>query len=177
MKKRFTLVLLLPALTGLGQTLTNDGTSLTVETGAVLYVAGAVQNNATSTLTSAGTVQLTGDFTNAGTLASGGTLLFGGSTDQTFAPGVASLTVANTGAAGANRLLLTQDLTVSSLLTLTQGLLRTQVAGGALRTLSLPAGGGWWAKAPASTCRAACKWLVPPSMAIRARSTSPTAWC
>ncbi|MVN74761.1 hypothetical protein GO988_00310 [Hymenobacter sp. HMF4947] len=145
MKLRFTLALLLPALTGAAQTtLTNDGGTLTVQNGATLYVDGAVQNNATGTLTNAGTVQLIGDLTNTGTLVSGGTMLFSGATDQNFAPGtasVAALTVGNTGAVGANRLLLTQDLTVSSLLTLSQGLLRTQVAGGALRTLSLPAGG------------------------------------
>jgi len=144
MKSYLTLALLLPACTSLGQTLTNDGGTLTVTSGATLYVSGTVQNNAAATLTNAGTVQLTGDLTNAGTLASSGTLLFSGSTDQTLAPGAATvtaLTLANTGAVGANRLLLAQDLTVSSLLTLSQGLLRTQVAGGALRTLSLPDGG------------------------------------
>jgi hypothetical protein len=144
MKYIFTFALALPALAATAQTLTNAGGTLTVTSGATLYVAGAVQNNATGTLTNAGTVQLTGDFTNAGTLASGGTLLFSGSQDQTFAPGtasVAALTVANTGAAGANRLFITNDLAISALLTLTQGLLRTQAAGGPLRTLSLPAGG------------------------------------
>jgi len=125
-------------------TLTNDGATLTVTSGATLYVAGTVQNNATGMLTNAGTLRLTGDLTNAGTLASGGTLLFSGSTDQTLTPGpatVANLTLANTGAVGNNRLLLAQDLTVSNLLTLTQGLVRTQLAGGPLRTLSLPSGG------------------------------------
>jgi hypothetical protein len=139
-----TLALLLPALTGLAQTLTNDGATITVGTGATLYVVGGVQNNATGTLSNAGTVQLTGDLTNAGTLASSGTLLFSGATDQTLTPGtatVASLTLANTGAAGANRLFLAGDLTVGSLLTLTKGLVRTQVNGGPLRTLSLPSGG------------------------------------
>lgn len=145
MKFHLTLALLLPTLTGLAQTtLTNDGSHLTVEAGAMLFVAGAVQNSAGSTLTNAGVVQLTGDLTNAGTLSSAGTLLFSGSTDQTFAPGtasVAALTVSNTGAAGANRLFLTNDLMVSSLLAFTQGLLRTQGAAGSLHTLSLPAGG------------------------------------
>ncbi|MGI4832303.1 MAG: T9SS type A sorting domain-containing protein [Janthinobacterium lividum] len=144
MKQYLTLVLLLLAGTSLAQTLTNDSGMLTVTSGATLYVAGTVQNNATGTLTNAGAVQLTGDLTNAGTLASSGTLLFSGASDQTLTPGtatVASLTLANTGAAGANRLLLAQDLTVSARLTLTQGLVRTQLAGGPLRTLSLPSGG------------------------------------
>ncbi|QKG55693.1 T9SS type A sorting domain-containing protein [Hymenobacter sp. BRD128] len=143
MKLPLTLVLALPALAATAQTLTNDGATLTVTSGATLYVAGTVQNNATGTLSNAGTVQLTGDLTNAGTLASPGTLLFSGAQDQTFTSGaasVSSLTLANTGATGANRLLLSQDLAVSSLLTLTQGLVRTQVAGGTLRTLSLPDG-------------------------------------
>jgi hypothetical protein len=144
MKQYLTLALLLLAATGLAQTLTNDGSTLTVTSGTTLYVVGGVQNNASSTFTNAGTLQITGDLTNAGTLASTGTLLFSGNADQTFAPGAATLTnltLSNTGAAGANRLFLTQDLTVGALLTLTQGLVRTQVAGGALRTLSLPDGG------------------------------------
>jgi hypothetical protein len=144
MKQYLTLALLLPAATGLAQTLTNSGTTLTVTSGAVLYVGGTVQNNAGSTLTNAGTVQLTGDLTNAGTLASTGTLLFSGSTDQTFTPGTATLTnltLSNTGTTGANRLFLAGDLTVGSLLTLTQGLVRTQASGGPLYTLSLPDGG------------------------------------
>lgn len=144
MKKRFTLALLLPALAATAQTtLTNDGATLTVTSGATLYVAGTVQNNATGTLTNAGKVQVTGDLTNAGTLASPGRLLFSGAQDQAFAPGAAtvdSLTLANTGAAGANRLLLTQNLTVGKLLTLTQGLVRTQAPGGPLVTLTLPDG-------------------------------------
>jgi len=144
MKITSTLALLLPALTGLAQTtLTNDGATLTVTSGATLYVAGAVQNNATGTLSNAGTLRLTGDLTNTGTLASPGTLLFSGASDQNFAPGtatVANLTLNNTGATGANRLFLTQDLTVGTLLTLTQGLVRTQASDGTLRTLSLPDG-------------------------------------
>jgi hypothetical protein len=142
MKITSTLALLLPALTGLAQTtLTNDGATLTVTSGATLYVAGSVQNNATGTLSNAGTVQLTGDLTNTGTLASPGTLYFNGSTDQTLTPGtatVANLTLDNAGNANANRLFLTQDLTVSTLLTLKQGLVRTLASDGTLRTLSLP---------------------------------------
>jgi hypothetical protein len=122
------------------QTLTTTtGSSLTVQSGALLYIAGGVQQASGSTLTNAGTVQLTGDLTNAGTLASPGLLLFGGSQDQTFSPGpatVANLTVGNTGAAGNNRLLLPANLTVGTQLTLTQGLLRTQGSA----TLLLPDG-------------------------------------
>jgi hypothetical protein len=102
MKLTLTLALLLPALAGWAQ-LVNDGATLTVQSGASLYVAGAVQNNATATLIHAGTVQLTGDLTNAGTLASSGTLLFSGAANQVFAPGIASvatLVLNNTGAVG-----------------------------------------------------------------------------
>ncbi len=166
MKQLFTKALLMqccPALLGLAllaapaaaQTLTaTSGAALTVQSGAVLYVEGGLQNASGATLTNTGTVQLTGDFTNAGTLASAGTLLFGGSQDQTFAPGtasVASLTVANTGAVGSNRVFLPANLTVSSLLTLGQGLLRTQgSAGGPVFTLALPAGGQVAGEGPGS---------------------------
>ena len=142
MKQYLTLALLLPALAVTAQTtLTNDGATLTVTSGATLYVAGSVQNNATGTLSNAGTVQLTGDLINTGTLASPGTLLFSGRTDQTLTPGaatVATLTLDNAGDANANRLFLTQDLTVGTLLTLKQGLVRTLASDGTLRTLSLP---------------------------------------
>jgi hypothetical protein len=150
MKLSLTLVLLLPALASLAQTtLTNDGASLTVQPGAVLYIDGTVQNKAGGTLTNAGTMQLTGDLLNAGMLASTGTLLFSGVQDQTFTPGspsavtLANLTLANTGTAGANRLFLAGDLTVGSLLTLTKGLVRTQGlgTGAPLYTLNLPSGG------------------------------------
>lgn len=134
------LALLLPALPGLAQTtLTNDGTTLTVEAGATLYVAGTVQNNATSTLSNAGTVQLTGDLSNAGTLTSPGTLLFSGTSNQTLTPGTATvgtLVVANTGAVGSRTLALPADLTVGTALTLQSGLLRTAPAA----TLTLPDG-------------------------------------
>jgi hypothetical protein len=139
MKIRFTLALLLPALTGLAQTLTNDGATLTVQPGAVLYVAGAVQNNASGTLANAGTMQLTGDLSNAGTLTSSGTLLFAGTTNQVFTPGaatVATLVLNNTGASGQRTLSLPADLTVGTALTLQSGLLRTAPTA----TLTLPDG-------------------------------------
>ena len=149
MKKRLTLALLLPALTGLAQTtLTNDGSSITVASGAVLYVVGGVQNNAGGTLSNAGTVQLTGDLTNAGTLASAGTLLFSGTTNQTLTPGtaatVATLLLNNTGAAGSRTLSLPADLTVGTALTLQSGLLRT----GPTATLTLPDGATLSGEAP-----------------------------
>ncbi|MDO7849301.1 hypothetical protein Q5H92_23255 [Hymenobacter sp. M29] len=149
MKKRLTLALLLSALTGWAQTgLTNDGASITVETGATLYVAGAVQNNAGGTLSNLGTVQLTGDLTNAGTLASGGKLLFSGAANQTLTPGpaatVGTLVMANTGAAGQRTLSLPTNLTVNSALILQSGLLRT--AAGA--TLTLPDGATLSGEAP-----------------------------
>ncbi len=147
------LLLALLAAPAAAQTLTaTSGTALTVQSGAVLYVEGGLQTATGATLTNAGTVQLTGDFTNAGTLASAGTLLFGGSQDQTFAPGTASvahLTVANTGTAGSNRLFVSADLTVNNVLTLSQGLLRTQgSAGGPVFTLALPVGGQVAGEAP-----------------------------
>ena len=104
MKTRLTLALLLPSLAGLAQTtLTNDGATITVESGATLYVVGAVQNNAISTLNNAGTVELTGDLANAGTRASPGKLLFTGTANQTLTPGAATvgtLVLANAGAVG-----------------------------------------------------------------------------
>ena len=140
MKLSLTLALLLPALGAAAQvTLTNDGATLTVESGAVLYVAGTMQNNVTSTLANAGTVQLTGDLANAGTLTSPGTLLFSGTTNQTLTPGaatVATLVLNNTGVAGQRTLALPADLTVGTALLLQSGLLRTAPAA----TLTLPNG-------------------------------------
>jgi hypothetical protein len=140
MKIALTLALLLPALAGLAQpTLTNDGAILSVGPGTMLYVAGAVQNNAGSTLLNDGTVQLTGDLTNDGTLASAGTLLFGGAANQGFTPGtatVATLVLNNTGAPGQRTLALPANLVVGTALTLQSGLLRTAPAA----TLTLPDG-------------------------------------
>ncbi|UOQ69326.1 T9SS type A sorting domain-containing protein [Hymenobacter volaticus] len=146
MKLFLPLILALPALPGFSQTLTNQGAILTVEAGATLYVAGGVLNQAGSTLTNAGTLHLEGDLTNAGTFTSPGLLLFAGTRTQVFRPGtaaVSAITLRNTGAAGANRLLVTQDLVITSLLTLTRGLVRTQgmETGAPLATLSLPDGG------------------------------------
>lgn len=129
-------------LRGAAQVLTNGGATITVQAGSTLTVAGSVQNLAGSTITNGGTVQLSGNFTNAGTLASAGTLLFSGTSDQTFASGaatVATLLVNDIGAAGSNRLFITNDLTIGTLLNLQSGLVRTQgpAAGSPLYTLSL----------------------------------------
>ena len=145
MKLLVPFALALAPLAGLAQTLTNDGTTITVEAGAMLYVAGSVENKAAGTLVNSGTVQLTGDLTNAGTLTSPGTLLFAGSTNQTFSPGpatVAARTLNNSGAAGANTLRLAADLSISGALTLLNGLVRTAPVGAStpLVTLTLPDG-------------------------------------
>lgn len=142
MKRILTLAFTLPALAAAAQTgLTNDGATITVQSGATLFVDGGVQNKAGSTLTNAGTVQLTGDLTNTGTLASSGLLLFTGTTNQTFTPGtaptVAALTVNKSGAVGQNILNVPADVTIGSTLTLTNGLVRTAPAA----TIALPNGG------------------------------------
>lgn len=145
MKLLVPFALALVPLAGLAQTLTNDGTTIIVEAGAMLYVAGSVENNAAGTLVNSGTVHLTSDLINAGTLTSSGTLLFAGSTNQTFSPGaatVAALTLNNSGAAGANTLRLATDLSISGALTLLNGLVRTAPMGAStpLATLTLPDG-------------------------------------
>ena len=145
MKLLVPFALALAPLAGLAQTLTNDGATITVEAGAMLYVAGSVENKAAGTLVNSGTVQLTGDLTNAGTLTSPGTLLFAGSSNQTFSPGpatVAVLTLDNNGGAGANTLRLAADLSISGALTLLNGLVRTAPVGASapLATLTLPDG-------------------------------------
>ena len=135
----FALPLLGSAAPALAQALTNDGATLTVQSGTTLYVDGGVLNKAGSTLTNAGTVQTTGDLTNAGTLASAGTLLFTGTANQTFAPGtasVATLVQNNTGATSQNTLAIPADLTIGTALTLTSGLVRTAPAA----TITLPDG-------------------------------------
>lgn len=144
MKQLFSLLLVISPLLSLAQTLTTtDGAVVTVQRDATLYVTGGVQHASGASLTNAGTLQLTGDLTNAGMFASSGTLLFNGNHDQTFTPGpatVAYLTLHNTGAAANNRLFILADLTVAAILTLTQGLVRTQGAGTStpLYTLRLP---------------------------------------
>ena len=110
------------------QTLNNRGANVLVQPGAAVVVRGSVANAAGSTLTNAGTVLLTGDFTNAGALNSSGWLVFAGAVDQTLTPGGSSLAqveVRNTGGAGTNRVLVPADLTLTGQLLLTQGGVRT----------------------------------------------------
>ncbi|MGI4884001.1 MAG: T9SS type A sorting domain-containing protein [Janthinobacterium lividum] len=148
MKQLLRIALALAPLTGFAQGLTNNGTTITVGAGATLYVAGGVLNQAGSTLVNAGTTQLTGDLTNAGTLNSGGLLLFSGSANQTFAPGtaptVARLTFDNARASGQNTLSISADLTVGTALTLLNGLVRLAPSA----TLTLPEGATLTGEAP-----------------------------
>ncbi|MDB5268609.1 MAG: hypothetical protein JWP58_1649 [Hymenobacter sp.] len=136
------------AATARAQSLTNTGTPLTVEAGALLAVPGALTSQAGATLTIGGTVQVGGDFTNAGTVVpASGKLVFVGPADQTLTPGgatLANLEVRNTGPAGNNRVLLPADLTVTQLLSLTSGLLRTAPTA----TLRLPDGAMLTGEAP-----------------------------
>ena len=125
------------------QTLTNDGATLVVRPGTLLFVAGSVLNQAGSTLTIDGTVQLTGNFTSAAApagLGGSGLLRFSGAQDQTLdAPAgtaLASLTLNNSGPVGNNRLLVPNDLTLGGVLTLDAGLVRTA----AKAVLTLPDG-------------------------------------
>ena len=50
----------------------NDGATVTVQSGAVLYVEGSITNTATagSTITNNGTIELKGDLLNNGTMTS-----------------------------------------------------------------------------------------------------------
>lgn len=129
------------------QTLTNNGSTITVQSGALLYVSGGVLNQA-GTFANDGTVQLTGSFTSAASLSSTGLLRFSGSTDQTLnlpsGATLANVEVSNTGAAGANRLLLPNNLTATGQLTLSNGLVRTA----ATATLTLPNGAALTGEAP-----------------------------
>ena len=130
----------MPALAATAQTLTNDGATITVQSGTTLYVSGGIQNKAGSTLANDGTVDLTGNFTNAASLSGAGKLRFSGTTDQTLTSpagtSLATLEVANTGAVGSNRVLVPSDLTVGTALTLTNGLVRTAPTA----TITLPDG-------------------------------------
>jgi hypothetical protein len=138
------------SLTSAAQVLTNDASIITVTPGATLFVEGGVLNKAAGTLQNDGTVQTTGDFSNAGTVGGDGRLLFSGTTDQQLTPGsspLANVEVANTGAATANRVMLVGDLTVTGQLLLTSGRLRTDPG----VTLSLPDGATLSGEAPGRT--------------------------
>ncbi|MBF9221705.1 T9SS type A sorting domain-containing protein [Hymenobacter ruricola] len=129
------------------QMLANNGL-LQVQPGTRLYVAGSVLNTAGGTLANDGTVETTGDLTSTGGLGGSGQLRFSGSQDQTLtAPAgttLASVTVDNAGAAGSNRLLVPQSLTIGSALTLVAGLVRTAASA----TISLPDGAVLAGEAP-----------------------------
>ena len=119
------------------QGLTNNGSILTVQAGATLYVSGTLDNKTGSTLSNSGTVLVGGDLTNAGTLTSAGLVRLVGTTNQTLTPGGASLAqleIANTGTAGQNVVSVPTDLPITQQLTLTSGMVRTAVAA----TISLP---------------------------------------
>lgn len=110
------------------QLLTNKGAHIVVQPGATLLVRGSMVNSQGATLHNAGTLQLANDFTNAGAILSPGAVLFNGTTDQTLISAEASfsrLEVRNTGIAGQNRLLVPQSVSVSQVLQLSQGLIRT----------------------------------------------------
>ncbi|AII52040.1 T9SS type A sorting domain-containing protein [Hymenobacter sp. APR13] len=110
------------------QGLTNNGAVLTVPAGATLYVPGALNNQAGSTLSNAGTVLVGGNLTNAGTLTSAGLVRAVGTANQTLTSGGASLAqleIANTGPAGQNVVSVPADLTITQQLTLTSGMVQT----------------------------------------------------
>lgn len=149
------------ALPAAAQDLTNAGATITVQAGATLYVGSGLNNQAASSLSNAGTLRVDGPLTNAGTLdlttgmlevrgdlTNTGTLIPGTSTvtvsgpaNQLLTPGGATLhqLVVNKPTAGANTVYLTGDLTVSQLLTMSNGLLNTR-ASGTVYTLRLPDG-------------------------------------
>lgn len=117
-----------------GATLTNAGT---------LVVNGPLINAGTLDLgTAAGALEVRGDLTNTGIVVPGtGTATFSGPADQLLTAGGASFyqVVVNKPTAGANTLRLADDLTVTNVLTLANGLVNTRNAG-AVHTLRLPNG-------------------------------------
>ncbi|GAA4385348.1 T9SS type A sorting domain-containing protein [Hymenobacter koreensis] len=132
------LTALAPALAA--QDLTNDGAQITVGTGATLFVNGNLTNKAGSTLINNGTVELKGNFVNAGTVGAGtGKVLISGTTDQSLTAGGATLYQLEVAKPSGNTsvLLLPADVSVSNALTLTNGMVRT--TGGATAII-LPSG-------------------------------------
>ncbi|OON71049.1 T9SS type A sorting domain-containing protein [Hymenobacter sp. CRA2] len=115
------------SLTGMAQNMTINGAQLTVSSGAVLYVDGAVTNTAGSTLTNEGTLQLGGNFVNQGTVSGNGSVVFSGTTNQTLTPGGATLyrVVVSKPTAGQDTLIVPADLTISNQLSFTKGMVRT----------------------------------------------------
>ncbi len=152
----FSVFRLLPALLALAplaapaQTLTNNGATLTVAPGTTLFVNGGLLSQSAGVLANSGTVELTGDFAlSSGATATGaGLLRFSGTQDQSLnAPAgtaLPNLEQNNAGPTGNNRLLVPGNLTVSTLLTLTSGLVRTLPTA----TISLPNGAALAGEAP-----------------------------
>ena len=162
MTKLYFAAALLLALPGAAQDLTNAGAIITVQPGTAVYVGtGGLSNQAGGTLTNAGTLRVDGSTANAGTLdlgtgalevrgdfANTGTVVpgtspvtFSGTTDQLLTPGGATLyqLLLNKPTAGTNTLRLAGDLTVSNLLSLSNGLISTK-SGATVNTLRLPNG-------------------------------------
>ncbi|SNR49996.1 Por secretion system C-terminal sorting domain-containing protein [Hymenobacter mucosus] len=110
---------------GVAQSLTNNGGILTVQSGATLYVPGTLDNKAGSTLTNAGTLQVLGNLTNAGTTTSGGVVLLSGSAAQTLTPGGATLARLEVNNASTQGISVPADLGISQELKLTNGMVRT----------------------------------------------------
>ncbi len=144
------------------QDLSNNGARLTIRPGATLYVGkGGLTNQANSTLTNAGTlrvdgnlvntapaildlgsgsIELHGNFVNAGSLLAGTSVItFSGTTDELFSSGGAALyqIIVDKPTAGANTLRLTSDLVVSNFLRLVNGQVSTQAPTGTVYTLHL----------------------------------------
>jgi hypothetical protein len=110
---------------GVAQSLTNNGSTLTVQSGAVLYVPGTLDNKAGSTLTNAGTVQVLGDLTNAGTLTASGRVLLSGAAAQTLTAGGATLGQLEVNNASPQGVNVPDNLTITQELKLTNGMVRT----------------------------------------------------
>ncbi|WP_345124223.1 hypothetical protein [Hymenobacter antarcticus] len=153
---------LLFAMPAAAQNLNNVGAAIVLQSGAVLYVGtGGLNNQAGGTLTNLGTLRVDGPLTNAGTLnlsagaleargnfVNSGTLdpgtspvTFSGSADQLVTPGGSTLyqLLLNKPTSGANTLRLAGDLTVSNLLSLSNGFITTKT-GSTVFTLRLPHG-------------------------------------
>lgn len=124
----------------LAQTLYNNGATVSLTSGATLYVGGTMQQVAGSSLQNAGLVVLTGDLSSAPastiTNSTAGTFKFTNTQNQQLlAP--AGTQIGNlTENAGTTALTVPNDLTVSTLVT-TNGLIKTPASA----TITLPNGG------------------------------------
>ncbi|QJX46779.1 T9SS type A sorting domain-containing protein [Hymenobacter taeanensis] len=110
---------------GFAQNLANNGSILTVQSGATLYIPGALDNKAGSTLTNTGVVQVLGNLTNAGTLNSSGRVLLSGSAAQTLTAGGAALAQLEVNNGSSQGLTVPDNLTITQELKLTNGMVRT----------------------------------------------------